>query len=153
MTIDERLAELGVELPKPPAPAGLYSPSLQTGNYLYISGQVPLSEGKPMARGKCGAEVSVEEGAGLARACTLNALAIARQHLGSLDRISKVVRVGGYVASTPDFEDHPKVINGASELLMDVFGETGTHARIAIGVAALPRGVPVEVEFTFEIDG
>lgn len=153
MTIDERLAELGITLPRPPAPAGLYSPSLQTGNLLYVSGQVPLVDGRPLSHGKCGDNVTVDEGAQLARVCTLNGLAIARKHLGTLDRISKVVRVGGYVASAPGFVEHPKVVNGASQLLLDVFGEVGLHARIAVGVAELPMGVPVEVEFTFEVDG
>jgi enamine deaminase RidA (YjgF/YER057c/UK114 family) len=152
LKIDERLAELGITLPKAPPPAGLYSPALQSGSMLFISGQVPAADGKILAQGKCGDTISVEEGAKLARQCTLNALAIAKEHLGSLDRIKQAVRVGGYVASAPGFGEHPKVINGASELLLEVFGEPGRHARIAIGVAELPLGVPVEVEFLFEVE-
>lgn len=151
MTVDERLTELGISLPAAPAPAGLYVPAVQTGNLLYISGQVPVADGKVIGKGKCGDTISVDEGADLARHCTLNALAIAKDHLGSLDRIRQTVRVAGYVASTPDFEQHPKVVNGASKLLVDVLGDAGRHARIAIGVAALPLGVAVEVEYVFEV--
>lgn len=151
MTVDERLTELGISLPAVPAPAGLYVPAVQTGNLLYISGQVPVADGKVIGKGKCGDTISVDEGADLARHCTLNALAIAKDHLGSLDRIRQTVRVAGYVASTPDFEQHPKVVNGASKLLVDVLGDAGRHARIAIGVAALPLGVAVEVEYVFEV--
>lgn len=151
MSIDARLEELGITLPKAPAPAGLYAPCIQSGNLLYISGQLPVVDGKLLRHGKCGEGVSIEEGAALARQCTLNALAIAKRHLGTLDRITQAVRVGGYVASANGFVEHPKVINGASEVLLDVFGEKGHHARAAIGVAELPLGVPVEVEFVFEV--
>jgi len=152
MTIDERLKELGVNLPTPPAPAGLYSPCLQTGNLLYVSGQLPTVEGQPLPQGKCGGGVTIEAAAPMARQCALNALALVRQHLGTLDRVKQAVRVAGYVASADGFTDHPAVVNGASQLLLDVFGDAGRHARIAIGVAELPRGVPVEVEFLFEVE-
>jgi enamine deaminase RidA (YjgF/YER057c/UK114 family) len=151
VTAEQRLASLGIELPAPPAPAGLYSPCVQTGTLLVVSGQVPSRDGQPLARGKCGDSVAIEEAAALARQCALQALGIARGHLGSLDRVVRVVRVAGYVASAPGFVDHPKVVNGASQLLIDVFGDAGRHARIAIGVAELPFGVPVEVEFLFEV--
>ena len=125
---------------------------MQTGNRLFVSGQIPVSDGEVLRRGRCGEGVDAAEAAELARQCALNGLAAARGELGSLDRITRVVRVAGYVASTPDFDEQPSVINGASELLVDVFGEAGRHARAAVGVAALPFGVPVEVEFLFEIE-
>ncbi len=151
MTAEQRLVELGVALPAPPAAAGLYSPCVQTGDLVAVSGQVPIRDGQPLGIGKCGG-VSIEEAAALARQCAIQALAIVRGHLGTLDRVTRVVRVAGYVASAPGFVDHPKVVNGASQLLIDVFGDAGRHARIAIGVAELPFGVPVEVEFLFEVE-
>ena len=150
MTAEGRLRELAIALPEPPAPAGLYAPVKQTGNLVYVSGQVPTVEGRLPKVGLVGGSVTVEEGQELARQCAINALALVRQHLGSLDNVAQVVRVGGYVACGPDFTEHPKVINGASQLLIDIFGEAGRHARIAIGVAQLPFGAPVEVEFLFE---
>ncbi|GIW19042.1 MAG: putative endoribonuclease [Tepidiforma sp.] len=152
-TPEHRLADLGIELPPVPPAAGLYAPAARSGSQLYISGQVPrAADGSGVAAvGKLGQDVTVEEGAALARLCALQALAIARAELGSLDRVVRVVRVAGYVASAPGFTGHPAVVNGASQLLLDVFGEAGRHARIAIGVAELPAGVPVEVEFLFEV--
>jgi len=150
MSAEGRLEELGIVLPAPPAAAGLYAPCVQAGSLVVVSGQVPVHEGRPIRQGKLGADVTVEEGAELARQCALQALTIVRDHLGSLDRVGRVIRVAGYVAGADGFTDHPKVINGASQVLLDVFGEAGRHARIAIGVAELPFGVPVEVEFMFE---
>ncbi|MCX7617975.1 RidA family protein [Tepidiforma flava] len=152
-TPEHRLADLGIELPPVPPAAGLYAPAARSGSQLYISGQVPrAADGSGVAAvGKLGQDVTVEEGAALARLCALQALAIARAELGSLDRVVRVVRVAGYVASAPGFTGHPAVVNGASQLLLDVFGDAGRHARIAIGVAELPAGVPVEVEFLFEV--
>ncbi len=151
MTIDDRLRELGITLPNPPAAVGLYSPCMQTGSLLFVSGQLPTVEGQPLPQGKCGGTVTAEAAAPMARQCALNALALVLQHLGSLEGVRKVVRVAGYVASAEGFTDHPAVVNGASQLLLDVLGEAGRHARVAIGVAELPRGVPVEVEFLFEV--
>jgi len=151
MSAEARLQQLGITLPEPPAAAGLYSPVVQTGQLLFVSGQVPVVGGKLAAQGKCGAEISVEQGQELARICTVNALAAVRQHLGTLDRVSRVVRVGGFVASAPGFTMQPRVVDGASQLLIDVFGDAGRHARAAVGVAELPLGVPVEVEFLFEV--
>lgn len=151
MSAEQRLVDLGITLPAPPAAAGLYAPVMRTGPLLYVSGQLPLRDGQPVSRGHCGQNVSLEEGAELARVCTLNALALVREHLGTLDRVSKVVRVGGFVASAPGFIAQPQVINGASQLLVDIFGEAGRHARVAVGVAELPLGVPVEVEYLFEV--
>ena len=151
MTAEERLRELGIELPEPAAPAGSYVPARRHGDLLAVSGQIPVTPGKPLPTGQCGVDVTVEEGYALARQCALNGLAAARAALGSLDRITGVVRVGGYVAAPADFTQHPAVVNGASELLVDIFGEAGRHARAAIGVASLPLGVPVEVEFLFAV--
>jgi enamine deaminase RidA (YjgF/YER057c/UK114 family) len=151
MSAEERLRELDITLPPLPAPAGLYAPAVRSGTLLVVSGQVPLQDGKPMATGKLGTEVSLDEGASLARQCALQALAILRSEAKSLDRVAQVVRTAGYVASASGFTDQSRVINGASQLLIDLFGEAGRGARIAIGVAELPLGVPVEVEFVFEL--
>ena len=148
MSVASRLSELGITLPPPPAAAGLYALCVQTGSLLIISGQIPRG---PEARGKLGGAVTVEQGQALARECAINALGIAADYLGSLDRVVKVVRLGGFVASADGFTDQPKVINGASQVMLDVFGEAGRHARAAVGVAELPLGVPVEVEFMFEV--
>lgn len=148
MSAESRLQELGLTLPPPAAAAGLYAPCVQTGSLLIVSGQIPRG---PDARGKLGAGVSIEEGQALARECALNALGIVHDYLGSLDRVTRVVRLAGYVASAEGFTAHPQVVNGASQLMLDVFGDAGRHARIAIGVAELPLGVPVEVEFMFEV--
>ncbi len=152
-TIDKRLSELGIELPPANAPAGNYVPFVRTGNLLFISGQIPVVAGKPAFIGALGAEFGVDEGAAAARACTLSILAQAREALGGdLDRVVRCVKLSGFVASTPDFTDHPKVINGASDLLVEVFGEAGRHARAAVGMTALPLGVAVEVEAIFEVN-
>ncbi len=151
MGAEERLRELGIELPEPATPAGSYVPARLHGDLLAVSGQLPLTPGEPLRTGRCGEDVTAEEGYALARQCALNGLAAARAALGSLDRVAGVVRVGGYVAAPPDFTQHPAVINGASELLVEVFGEAGRHARAAVGMASLPLGAPVEVEFLFEI--
>jgi enamine deaminase RidA (YjgF/YER057c/UK114 family) len=152
MSAEQRLEELGITLPAPGAPAGLYAPVVQTGALLYVSGQIPARDGTPAARGKAGREISTAEAAVLARLCALNGLAQVRAYLGSLDRVVRVVRVGGFVASAEAFTEQPQVINGASQLLLDIFGEAGRHARTAVGVAELPLGVPVEVEFLFEVE-
>jgi enamine deaminase RidA (YjgF/YER057c/UK114 family) len=149
---EARLAELGITLPAAPTAAGLYAPCVRSGTQLFVSGQVPMADGKPMATGKLGRDVSIEDAAKLARQCALQALAVVRGELGSLDKVKRALRVAGYVASAEGFTDHPRVINGASQLLLDVFGEAGRHARIAVGLAELPFGVPVEVEFLFEVE-
>ncbi|MEM7693469.1 MAG: RidA family protein [Pseudomonadota bacterium] len=150
-TIDARLAAAGITLPTPPTPAGSYVPAVITGNLLYVSGQVPFGEGGLMYIGRAGDTLSTDDAIKAARQCALNILAVARTTLGSLDRVNRVVKVNGYVNSTPDFGDHPKVINGASDLFVEVFGDAGRHARAAIGVANLPFGVGVEVEAVLEI--
>lgn len=150
-TPEERLVELNIQLPALPAAAGLYTPVVRTGNLIFVSGQLPLREGEVARHGKLGANVDPDEGFELAGICALNALAHLRVSLGTLDAVSGPVRVAGYVASAPGFIEHSRVVNGASQVLLDVFGpDAGKHARIAIGVAELPLGVPVEVEFLFE---
>src|SRR6266545_4493536 len=140
---EERLHELGIELPQPAAPVAAYVPCVRTGDLLYVSGQVPLVDGRPRWTGRLGA----------AKVCAVNVLAALKAELGDLGRVRRVVKVTGFVASEPGFTDQPKVINGASELFGEVFGEAGRHARAAVGVAALPLGVPVEVEVIVEIGG
>jgi enamine deaminase RidA (YjgF/YER057c/UK114 family) len=145
-----RLAELGLTLPQVAAPLAAYVPAVQTGNHVYVSGQLPIVEGKLAATGKVGAEVSPEDAAGLARTCALNALA-AIDALVGLGRVVKIVKITGFVASAPAFTGQPAVVNGASELFGDVLGELGRHARSAVGVAELPLGAPVEVEVIAEV--
>jgi enamine deaminase RidA (YjgF/YER057c/UK114 family) len=150
-TRTERLAALGLTLPPVTAPAAAYVPAVRTGSYIYVSGQVPVADGKIAATGKVGAEVSTEDAAGLARICALSALAAAADAAGGLENISRIVKVVGFVASAPGFNGQPQVINGASELLIEVLGEDGRHARSAVGVAELPLNVPVEVELIAEV--
>lgn len=150
--IQQRLAELGVTLPAPPAPAANYVPAVRTGDQLFIAGQVPVQDGQARFIGKLGATLGIEEGQQAARLCAINVLAqVAKALDGDLDRVVRCVRVGGFVNAVPDFVDHPKVINGASDFLVAVFGEAGKHARTAVGAGSLPRGVAVEVEAVFEV--
>ncbi|HET6814935.1 MAG TPA: RidA family protein [Actinomycetota bacterium] len=150
-TPEERLQELGVSLPAPAVPVAAYVPCVRTGSLVYVSGQVPVLDGKPSHLGHLGDNVDLEDGRAAARTCAVNVLAALKAELGELSRVRRVVKVTGFVASTPDFTDHPKVINAASELLGDAFGDAGRHARAAIGVAALPLGAPVEVEAIVEV--
>ncbi|GAA4446123.1 RidA family protein [Actinokineospora soli] len=150
MDVRARLAELGIALPRVAAPAGSYVPAVRTGSLVYTAGQIPLVEGKVAATGKVGAEVSAEDAAGLARVCALNGLAAVDALVG-LESVVRVVKVVGFVASAPGFTGQPGVLNGASDLLAEVFGEAGKHARSAVGVAELPLGVPVEVELIVEV--
>ncbi|BCY15355.1 RidA family protein [Actinoplanes sp. L3-i22] len=145
-----RLAELGLTLPTVVPPLASYVPAVQSGNYVYVSGQLPMVEGKLSQTGKVGAEVTAEEAAELAKVCALNALA-AIESLVGLGRLVKIVKVTGFVASAPGFTGQPAVINGASNLFGEVFGEQGRHARSAVGVAELPLGAPVEVEVIAEV--
>ncbi|CAN5533105.1 RidA family protein [soil metagenome] len=150
MSVETRLTELGLKLPVLSKPVAAYVPAIVTGNLVFTAGQLPFVDGKLEATGKVGAEVSPEDAAKLARTCALNALAAAASVIGSLDRVTRVVKVVGFVASTPDFSGQPGVVNGASELLGEVFGEAGQHARSAVGVAVLPLDAPVEVELILE---
>jgi enamine deaminase RidA (YjgF/YER057c/UK114 family) len=150
--IEARIEALGLTLPEPPAPAAAYVPYVRTGDLLHVSGQIPVtSEGIP--RGKLGEGVNAAEGQAVAQICALNLIAQVRAACdGDLDRVRRVVKLVGFVNSAPDFTDQPTVVNGASEVILAVFGDKGRHARSAVGVAALPLGVPVEVEGVFEID-
>jgi enamine deaminase RidA (YjgF/YER057c/UK114 family) len=150
-TPEERLAELGLTLPAVATPVAAYVPAVRTGPYVYTAGQLPLADGKLLATGKVGDAVSAEDAAGLARTCALNALAAAASVAGGLSAITRIVKVTGFVASAPAFTGQPQVVNGASELFTEVFGEAGQHARSAVGVAVLPMDAPVEVELIAEI--
>lgn len=152
MGVEDRLAGLGIELPPVPSPVASYIPVVVSGGLAFVAGQIPLVEGELLARGKLGAELDAEAGADAARRCAIQALSALRAELGSLDRIRRIVRLTVFVASAPGFTDQPKVANGASDLLGEVFGELGKHARSAVGVAELPLGAPVEVEVTAEIE-
>lgn len=148
---EDKLHELGLPLPEVAKPLAAYVPAVRTGNLVFVSGQLPMVDGKLPLTGKVGAEVSVEQAKGLAQRCALNAIAAAAAEAGGIDRITRVVKVTGYVASTPEFTSHPAVINGASELIGQVFGDAGAHARVALGVAVLPLDAPVEVEMIVEV--
>jgi enamine deaminase RidA (YjgF/YER057c/UK114 family) len=149
--IEAKLAELGVTLPSPTAPAANYVPAVRSGNYLYVSGQLPMGPEGLTLKGQLGAGVTVEQAAEAAKLCAINILAQVRAAIGDLDQVSRVVKLVGFVASAPDFGDQPKVINGASDFLVAVLGDKGRHARSAVGVAALPFGASVEVEAIVEI--
>lgn len=150
MTVADRLAELGLELPAVPAAAGSYLPTVQSGALLYTSGQLPFVDGKLPATGRVGAEVGPEDAKGYARTAALNVLAVVDAAVG-LDQVVRLVKVVGFVASAPGFTAQPGVINGASDLFVEVLGDAGRHARSAVGVAELPLGTPVEVEAIFEV--
>ncbi|OIV37850.1 LysR family transcriptional regulator [Mangrovactinospora gilvigrisea] len=149
--IEERLAELGIELPQVVPPVAVYRPAVRSGAYVHTSGQLPMVDGKLAAAGKVGAAVTPEDAKALARICALNAVAAVKSVAGDLDRVARVVKVVGFVASAPEFTGQPGVVNGASEVLGEIFGEAGEHARSAVGVAVLPLDAPVEVEIQVEL--
>lgn len=151
MSAETRSKELGLAFPRPAAPIGAYLKAVRSGNLLYLSGHGPHMDGAVQYRGKVGQDLSLEEGYAAARLTALNCLASIRAELGSLDRVRRVVKVLGFVNSAPGFTDQPKVINGASELLIDLFGDQGRHARSAVGVAELPGNIAVEIEMIIEI--
>lgn len=151
MGYEEKLKALGMELPAAPKPVATYVPAVRAGNLLFLSGVLPMNEGQLVFTGKLGRELTVEQGMAAARLALLNALAIARQELGSLDKVAKVVKVVGHVASAEGFVQQPQVLNGASDLLVEIFGEAGRHARVAVGAAELPRGAAVEVELILSV--
>ena len=146
MSIDQRLAELGIALPQPAAPVASYVPAVESGGHLHISGQISVAEDGNLIVGRLGEDVNLERGTEAARRCGVMLLAQMKAALGSLDRVERIVKLGVFVNSAPNFTDQPKVANGASELMQDVFGELGRHARSAVGVAVLPLGVAVEVD-------
>lgn len=152
MSHDARLAALKIELPNPAAPAANYVPTVIAGNLLFVAGQITIFNGELRYLGKLGGGIDVETGKQAARLCGLNIISQARAALGgSLDRIKHCVKLGGFVNCTPDFIEHPQVVNGASDLMVEVFGDAGKHARFAVGAVSLPRGVSVEVDAIFEI--
>jgi enamine deaminase RidA (YjgF/YER057c/UK114 family) len=152
-TPEERLAALGLPLPRVVTPGGAYVPAVRTGSYVYTAGQVPIVDGKLPLTGKVGAQVSAAEAAACARICAVNALAAVVSVTGSLSAVTRIVKVTGFVASDPSFTEQSQVVNGASELLLEVFGEAGRHARSAVGMAVLPLDAPVEVELIAEVHG
>ena len=151
MGAEVRLAELGITLPEVVPPLAAYRPTARTGDLVFTAGQLPARDGEMLAVGKVGGAVTADQGYDCARQCTLNALAAIAAEVGSIDAIKRVVKAVVFVASTPDFTGQPQVANGASELLAEVFGEAGKHARSAVGVAVLPLDVPVEVELVVEV--
>lgn len=148
---EERLQALGITLPSPPKPAGSYVPVVITGKMVFVSGQIPIQDGKIIYAGKVTKDLSIEDAQKASRLCVINALAQLKSELGSLDKISKIIRVSGFVNSPPDFSEQPKVVNGASDLLFEIFGSKGQHTRIAVGVSSLPLNSAVEIDLIAEI--
>lgn len=151
MSPEDRLKELGLELPEAPKPIGSYLPCIQIGNFLFLSGILPLVNGKLVRQGCVGKDISLDDAREDAKAAAINALSILKSHIGSLDKVKKCVRITGYIASASHFTEQPKVLNAASDLLFEIFGEIGRHARSAIGVNILPLNAPLEIEFVFEV--
>jgi len=150
--IEMKLNQLGLNLPDAPKPVAAYIPAKQTGNLVFTAGQLPMVNGELISKGLLGQDVEIDEANKAARICTLNALAAIKGVIGDLDRIKQIVRVVGYVASVPTFTQQPAVVNGASELLLEIFGENGKHARSAVGMAVLPLNASVEIELTVEVE-
>jgi enamine deaminase RidA (YjgF/YER057c/UK114 family) len=151
MSIEQRLQSLGITLPPPRAPAFGYVPVVVEGGLAWVSGQLPWAADGLMAKGQLGGAIDIETGRAVARCCLLNGLSVLRDALGSLDRVTRMVKVVGFVSSAPGFYNQPAVVDGASHAIAEIFGEAGKHARSAVGVAALPRDVPVEIEFVAAI--
>ena len=151
MSIEQRLAELGITLPQPAAPVASYLPAVHSGEHIHISGQISFDEAGCLIKGRLGEDVDLDGGIAAARRCGIMLLAQMKAALGSLDRVERVIKIGVFVNSTGDFTDQPKVANGASELMQEVFGEAGRHARSAVGVPVLPLGVAVEVDAIVEV--
>jgi enamine deaminase RidA (YjgF/YER057c/UK114 family) len=151
MSFERKLTDLGITLPPPPKPVATYIPSVLAGDLLFLSGVIPFRDGRLVFAGKLGRELTVEQGYDAAKLALLNALAIIRQELGTLDRVKRIVRMTGHVASAEGFIQHPAVINGASDLLVQIFGEAGRHARVALGAAELPLNAPVEIELIVQV--
>ena len=152
VNIENRLGQIGLKLPDVPKPVAAYIPAKQSGNLVFTAGQLPMVNGEVISKGLLGQDVEIDEANKAARICTLNALAAIKGVIGDLDRIKQIVRVVGYVASVPTFTQQPAVVNGASELLLEIFGENGKHARSAVGMAVLPLNASVEIELTVEIE-
>lgn len=151
MDYEKKLQSLGLTLPSPPKPVATYVPAVRSANLLFLSGMIPMVEGKMAMVGKLGKELTVEQGQQAARITLLNALAVIKAELGSLDQVQRIVRIGVHVASAEGFTQQPAVANGASDLLVQIFGDAGRHARLALGAAELPLGAPVELEMIVEV--
>jgi len=151
MSPEEKLRTLGIELPEAPTPLGAYIPVLRTGNLVFLSGILPLRQGKLLRQGKVGAEISLDEAREDARIATINALSVLKAYLGNLDKANRCIKITGYVASADDFTEQPKVLNAASDLIFEIFGEKGRHVRATVGVNVLPLNSPIEIEFVFEV--
>lgn len=149
--VEKNLKQLGIVLPEPIKPVGAYKTILRTGNLLFLSGILPFRDGKILKHGKVGIDISIEDAQDEARQVVLNALAIVKEYMGSLDKISQCIKMTGYIASVPDFTEHPKVLNPASELLIKILGDRGKHCRVAVGVNSLPLAAVVEIDFIFEV--
>ena len=152
MSIEDKLRQMGLELPEPPKPVAAYVPCVRTGNLLFVSGQVPREKGVLRFSGHVGGNLNLVEGQQAARLCALNALSVVKGELGNLDRVRRIVKLTGFVASAAGFTDQPKVVDGASTLLAELFGERGQHARAAVGVNELPLGSAVEIEMIVEVE-
>jgi enamine deaminase RidA (YjgF/YER057c/UK114 family) len=150
--VESKLISLGIELPEPAKPVATYVPAKRTGNLIFTAGQLPMVNGELTSTGLLGKDVEIEDANKAARICTLNALAAIKGIIGDLDQIKQIIRVVGYVASVPTFTQQPAVVNGASELLLEIFGENGKHARSAVGMAVLPLNASVEIELTVEVE-
>ncbi len=151
MSVDSRIKALGIVLPPAPKPVGSYVPAVRSGRLIFLSGMIPLQEGKISKAGRLGDELGIEEGKAAARLALLNALAVIKKEISSLDRVGRIVRLCGFVASAPGFVQQPAVLNGASDLLIELFEDRGYHARLAVGVSELPLNSPVEIELIVEI--
>jgi enamine deaminase RidA (YjgF/YER057c/UK114 family) len=151
MSYEQKLIQLGLELPAPPKPVANYVPVVRTGDLLFLSGVLPSRDGQLIMTGKLGQNLSIDQGMEAARVAVLNGLSIIRQEAGSLDRVKRIVKMVGHIASAPGFTDQPQVLNGASDLLVSLFGDAGRHARVAVGAAELPRQAPVEIELIVEL--
>ncbi len=151
MSYEQKLTQLGLELPAPPKPVANYVPVVRTGDLLFLSGVLPSRDGQLIMTGKLGQNLSIDQGMEAARVAVLNGLSIIRQEAGSLDRVKRIVKMVGHIASAPGFTDQPQVLNGASDLLVSLFGDAGRHARVAVGAAELPRQAPVEIELIVEL--
>ena len=151
MSYEQKLTQLGLALPAPPKPVANYVPVVRVGDLLFLSGVLPSRDGQLIMTGKLGQNVSIDQGMEAARVAVLNGLSIIRQEAGSLDRVKRIVKMVGHIASAPGFTDQPQVLNGASDLLVSLFGDAGRHARVAVGAAELPRQAPVEIELIVEL--
>jgi enamine deaminase RidA (YjgF/YER057c/UK114 family) len=151
MSPEDKLKELGIELPEAPDPLGSYIPVVRTGNLVFLSGMLPLIQGRLTRQGKVGRDINLDEAREDARVATVNALSVLKAHIGSLDKVKRCIKITGYVASDPDFLEQPKVLNAASDLIFEIFGERGKHVRTTVGVNVLPFNSPLEIEFIFEV--